>query len=102
TLSTLEYDALGQLKTKKLAPDHIPPSGGQGVETLAYDYNIRGWLLGTNRDYARDANNDHYFGFDLGYDKTNNNLIGGKTYTAAQYNGNISGTIWKSKGDGEK
>jgi RHS repeat-associated protein len=43
-----------------------------------------------------------YFGFDLGYDKTTNGLIGNQSYTAAQYNGNIAGTVWKSKGDGEK
>ncbi|HTN38044.1 MAG TPA: hypothetical protein VL053_13280, partial [Arachidicoccus sp.] len=41
----------------------------------------------------------NYFGFDLGYDKTNNNLIGGKTYTAPQYNGNITGMVWKNAHD---
>src|SRR5690606_12455141 len=89
-----EYDKLGQLKTKKL--------GSNDLETLTYDYNVRGWLLGMNRDYAKDENNTNYFGFDLGYDKTSNGLIGDKSYTLAQYNGNISGTVWKSKGDGEK
>ena len=62
-----------------------------------------------NRWYARDASlpantpsGSGYFGFDLGYDKTANNLINSQTYAAAQYNGNISGTVWKSRGDGEK
>lgn len=99
TISANEYDALGQLKTKKLAPAF---NAGQGLENLAYDYNIRGWLLGMNRKYARDQNEASYFGFDLGYDKTNNNLVGNQTYTSAYYNGNISGMVWKSKGNSEK
>jgi RHS repeat-associated protein len=93
------YDKLGQLKTKKLAPSF---NSNAGLETIAYDYNIRGWMLGANRDYAKDNNNTNYFGFDLGYDKTNNGVIGNSTYNNPQYNGNIEGMVWKSKGDGEK
>jgi RHS repeat-associated protein len=107
TTSELEYDAMGNLKKKTVGSKIDPASGNyisprEPLETLSYDYNIRGWLLGENRDYARDANNDNYFGFDLGYDKMDNNLIGGQSYAAAQFNGNIAGTVWKSKGDGEK
>ncbi len=98
-ISSLEYDALGHLKKKSLGTN---PIIGTPLETLSYDYNIRGWLLGENRDYARDANNTNFFGFDLGYDKTSNNLIAGQSYAKAQYNGNITGTAWKSIGDGEK
>ncbi len=96
-----QYDKLGQLKTKKLAPAY---NSNAGLENLTYDYNIRGWLLGMNRDFAKDAltATSNYFGFDLGYDKTNNNIIGSQTYTNPQYNGNIEGMVWKSKGDGEK
>lgn len=93
-----EYDELGKLKRKNLDPNY----NGTGLETLDYEYNVRGWLLGINRGYARDENNNHYFGFDLGYDKANNNLIGNQAYVNPQFNGNISGTVWKSKGDGEK
>lgn len=89
-----EYDQLGRVKKKTL--------GSNNLETLNYDYNIRGWMLGVNRDYAKDANNNNYFGFDLGYDKTNNGIVGNQTYATPQYNGNIEGTTWKSKGDGEK
>ncbi|MGC4101144.1 DUF6443 domain-containing protein [Ferruginibacter sp.] len=95
-----QYNALGQVKTKTL--------GNNNLETLAYDYNIRGWLLGMNRDYAKDippasgGTGGSYFGFDLGYDKANNNIIGNQNYTTPQYNGNIEGMVWKSKGDGEK
>jgi RHS repeat-associated protein len=42
-----------------------------------------------------------YFGFELAYDKTAN-IINGAAYAAAQYNGNIAGTTWKSRGDNEK
>lgn len=90
-----EYNELGQLLKKTL-----DPNTNTGLEKLDYEYNIRGWLLGVNRAFTRDANNtSNYFGFDLGYDKTNNNLAGGQQYAAAQYNGNIAGTVWKSKGD---
>ncbi|MET0392151.1 MAG: DUF6443 domain-containing protein, partial [Chitinophagaceae bacterium] len=86
-----EYDAIGQLKKKTLGTD---------LEDLAYDYNIRGWMLGINRDFIKDAA-DHYFGFELAYDKTGT-IIPGSSYTAAQYSGNIAGVLWKSKGDNEK
>lgn len=99
TTAENEYNKLGQLKKKKLAPAY---NNNAGLETLNYDYNIRGWMLGINRDYARDASSDNYFGFDLGYDKVDNNLVGGQTYLNPQYNGNIEGMVWKSKGDGEK
>jgi RHS repeat-associated protein len=96
-LSQLSYDALGQLKTKKLSPDY---NSGAGLETLTYDYNIRGWLLGANREYAKStATGTNYFGFDLGYDKQTLNGLG--SYAASQFNGNITGTVWKSKGDNE-
>ncbi|MBS1755984.1 MAG: hypothetical protein JSU03_01770, partial [Bacteroidetes bacterium] len=90
-----QYDALGQLISKKLAPVN---NSNSGLETLNYDYNIRGWMLGVNRDYVRDVATTNYFGFDLGYDK--NGVLG--SYANPQYNGNIEGTVWKSAGDGEK
>jgi len=98
TLSELEYDALGQVKTKKLAPEY---NNNTGLETLDYDYNIRGWLLGANRDYISETTtpDDKHFGFDLGYDKKG---VLDYDYQNKQYNGNISGTIWRSAGDQEK
>ncbi|HEX7903418.1 MAG TPA: DUF6443 domain-containing protein [Chitinophagaceae bacterium] len=94
TIVQNEYDALGQLKKKKLAPEY---NNNAGLETLTYDYNIRGWMLGMNRNYIG-GTGTNYFGFELGYDKTTA-AIGSTAYTNLQYNGNISGTIWKSKGD---
>ncbi|MGN7785003.1 DUF6443 domain-containing protein [Niabella sp. 22666] len=83
------YDELGQLITKKLGV-----SSGTPLETQNYDYNIRGWLLGMNRDYVNGTNNTKYFGFDLAYDKTAN-LSGMTSYSKAMYNGNISGMTWR-------
>ena len=93
TVSQQEYDALGQLKKKKL--------GTTPVETLNYDYNIRGWMLGINRGYVKDTTSTaNWFGFDLGYDKTSFTVNGtSQNYTAGQYNGNISGILWRSTGD---
>ncbi|PZR04282.1 MAG: hypothetical protein DI539_25660, partial [Flavobacterium psychrophilum] len=95
-----EYDALGQVKTKKLAPTSGPGSGP--LETLSYDYNVRGWTLGANRKYLLDQGTggytDNYFGFELAYDKTAT-TPGSVSFLNSQYNGNIAGTIWKSKGD---
>jgi RHS repeat-associated protein len=95
-ISAVSYDALGQLKSKKLAPLF---NGSAGIETLNYDYNIRGWLLGVNRsELAANGASTSKFGFELGYDKLNS--TSGRNYTAAQYNGNIAGMTWKSTGDG--
>ncbi len=99
-IAQLQYDRLGQLKKKILSP--TGGSAGNPLEIQAYEYNIRGWVLGMNRDYARDMNNTNWFGFDIGYDKTNNNLIGGQNYINGQFNGNVAGTVWKARGDGEK
>jgi RHS repeat-associated protein len=101
SISDLTYDEQGQLKTKKLGTDPVITSNP--LETLTYDYNIRGWLLGINRDYAKTVNStSNYFGFDLGYDKTDIKPAGGSSigaFDAAAYNGNISGMLWKSTGD---
>lgn len=95
--TTLAYDAVGQLKTKKLAPNF---NNNLGLETLTYDYNIRGWMLGVNRNFAQSTSSAaNWFGFDLGYDKTTIGVLG--SYTAQQFNGNITGTAWKSRGDGQ-
>jgi RHS repeat-associated protein len=94
-VSAISYEALGKMKTKKLAPGY---NNNAGLETLTWDYNIRGWMLGMNRGFAR-GGTGAYFGFDLGYDKQTVGTIG--SYTAAQFNGNITGSVWKSIGDGE-
>ncbi|MEO6327694.1 MAG: DUF6443 domain-containing protein [Ginsengibacter sp.] len=93
TIAQTEYDALGQIKKKNLSATPL--------ESLTYEYNIRGWILGANRSYVKDTTSTaNWFGFDLGYDKTTFTVNGSsKSYTAAQYNGNIGGMLWKSTGD---
>jgi RHS repeat-associated protein len=90
------YDALGQVKTKKLGNPSTP------LETLAYDYNIRGWMLGANRTYSKDTTSTtNYFGFDLAYDKKALSINGvAANYADSLMNGNITGMLWKSQGDG--
>jgi|CXWL01.1.fsa_nt_gi RHS repeat-associated protein len=104
-LSTNEYDKLGQLikKTigskKDIANTYLNPR--QPLEELTYDYNIRGWLLGMNKGYLASSSSNNYFGFELGYDKLTNTT--GRNYVAGinngEFNGNINGMIWKTKGD---
>lgn len=92
-LSQNAYDQLGQLKQKQ-----IGQTAGSGfLETLDYSYNIRGWLKGINKDYANNDNshggNSRWFGMELDYDWG---------FGSNQLNGNISGTKWRSKGDGQQ
>jgi RHS repeat-associated protein len=93
-----EYSALGQLKTKTLSP--TGGAGGVPLQTLAYDYNIRGWLLGANRNYLAtegQTNDGILFGFEVGYDKVNNQAA--QNFANGLYNGNAAGILWKSDGD---
>lgn len=59
--------------------------------------------MGTNRAYVKTiGSTSSFFGYDLGYDKTliksfSKDILG--SFSAAQYNGNISGMAWKSMGD---
>lgn len=97
TIVQNSYNELGQVSSKKLAPAY---NSNAGLETLAFDYNMRGWLLGMNRDYIKDASTN-WFGFELAYENSSN-IIAGQSYANPQLNGNIAGTTWKSKGDAEK
>ena len=56
TISELAYDALGQVTEKKLGKRRTSATAytTTPLETQKYDYNIRGWLLGVNRDYVND------------------------------------------------
>jgi len=102
-ISSLKYNALGQLITKKLGVD--PNNTSNALETQNFDYNIRSWVLGLNRDYAKSTTSKtSYFGYDLGYDVQAISASTGASignYAATQYNGNIAGTVWKTVGDGE-
>lgn len=92
TIVTYTYNNLGQVTQKKLGVSTNP------VETLDYLYQIKGWLTGINRDYVK-GSATRYFGMELGYDKTAT-VAGNAAFTYPKYDDNISGVIWKSKGDG--
>ncbi len=96
TVAELEYDALGQLKLKKLGSK--AGVSGTPLAKIEMEYNIRGWLLSINKNYISNSNADQYFGMELGYDK--NPSLG--SFTSPQYNGNISGMIWKAEGDQQR
>lgn len=55
TVASYEYNKPGQVKNKKLLPGY---DSGPGLETLDYDYNIRGWITGINQGYV--ANTDQH------------------------------------------
>jgi len=86
TLVSNAYNELGQLQKKTLA----------NMDSLAYDYNIRGWMTDINKAYLNGMATN-YFGMELGYDKSAG--AASATYSNLQYNGNIAGTIWKTAGD---
>ncbi|HEY4061751.1 MAG TPA: hypothetical protein VGM30_07610, partial [Puia sp.] len=87
------YDAMGQLKQKQLG--QLP--NNSFLETQDMSYNVRGWLQGINKDYANNDNshggNTRWFGMELNYDWG---------FSSNQLNGNIAGTKWRSKGDGQQ
>lgn len=98
SIADMTYDENGRLKSKEL---------GLNLETETFDYNIRDWILGMNRDYlsSQGQSGTYKFGYELGYDKLANKtgqsfsgqLVGGNNM--AQFNGNINGMAWKSDGD---
>lgn len=88
-LATFQYDQLGQLKKKYI---------GSNIDSLEYEYNIRGWLSSINKGFLA-GTTANYFGMELAYNNTAS-VSGTTNYVTPQYDGNIAGTIWKTKGDG--
>ena len=76
------FDELSRMRTRTL--------GSRPVETLTYDYTIRNWLKGINRNYADNGSGGNWFGMDLAYDYG---------FNQGQLNGNIAGIQWMSAGD---
>jgi RHS repeat-associated protein len=93
-IDSMRYDELGQLHAKMLGKD---PATGLPLDSVVYDYNIRGWVTGINKNYVGGTTNQ-YFGMQLGFD--NSTSISAGTSYSPIYNGNIAGTVWKSAGDG--
>jgi RHS repeat-associated protein len=89
-IDSLQYNELGQVQKTFL---------GNKLDSLSNTYNIRGWLTGINKTYVG-GGTSNYFGLELAYDQTSS--VTGSNYLAAQFNGNITGLTWKSKGDTTK
>lgn len=83
-INAMQYDALGRLVHKDLG--HT--ATGAVLEGQDFAYNIRGWLKGVNSNASNHP--DGWFRQELFYDYG---------FTNKNYNGNISGFIWQSKGD---
>jgi RHS repeat-associated protein len=94
TLVKQEYDAIGQVKKKTIGNKPGTSGGNSPLAIQTQDFNIRGWLLSINKDFVTGTVADKYFGMELGYDKP-----GSQFFDTSQYNGNIAGVIWKTKGD---
>jgi RHS repeat-associated protein len=100
-LSEIKFDEFGRTKTKSIGddPDQVN-NPGKRLETMDYSYNIQGRSTGINKDYALATTtgnmNDQWerrFGFYLGYENGDN------SFANKQYNGSITGVIWRSQGD---
>jgi len=85
------YDQLGQLISKKVGGSVSSTiTNSPGLQTVNFDYNVRGWLKGIN-----DVDNlgPDLFGFQLHYDNPTHNTA------EALFNGNISQANWATKSE---
>ncbi len=81
------YDRLGQLMSKKVGgSSSTEVTRSAGLQTVSYDYNVRGWLTGINE--SNTLGND-LFAFKIDYNTATNPL----------YNGNIAKTSWQTAND---
>ncbi len=101
-LSEIKLDEFGRAKTKNMGAD--PDNPVKPLEVQDFSYNIQGWLTGINKEYAlADGSGNtstanaqfgyRRFGMYLGYEN------GDGKFTNKQWNGSITGTIWRSQGD---
>jgi RHS repeat-associated protein len=75
------YDDLGRLANKNYSNGMIP--------SVEYDYNVRGWLTGINKNYCQGAATEQTFGMEINYNYG---------YTNNYFNGNIAGIKWRNSG----
>lgn len=79
------YDALGQLVSKKVGGTYT----GNGLQTVDYTYNVRGWLRQINDPSSLGSD---LFAFGISYNDTDHGA-------SALFNGNISETEWITAND---
>lgn len=92
-ISRAGYDALGQVKEKKIGKRRSSSTAYTTVplETQNYDYNIRGWLLGVNRDYIKDLRTTS-----TSSTATNASVISGEAFTESSMDAQAVGFPTKS------
>jgi RHS repeat-associated protein len=81
------YDGLGQLISKKVGNTTTTP-----LQTVDYNYNVRGWLKGINDLQSLGTK---LFAFGINYNTINYHTTNDKKL----FNGNISETEWKTSND---
>ncbi len=84
-IASNSYDSLGQLITKDI---------GDGLQSVDYQYNIRGWLRSINGGFEDFDDATDKFGMELNYFDTD------EEHQA--YNGNIGRLAWRSVGGREQ
>ncbi|WP_142785723.1 DUF6443 domain-containing protein [Changchengzhania lutea] len=83
-LANNAYDELGRIENIKVGGAVATiPENSNGLQTIDYKYNIRGWLKQINNPTSL---GDDLFSLKIGYNQGSNAL----------YNGNISQTSWKT------
>ena len=91
TLTSLRYNELGEMIEKNLHDD--------ALQSIDYNYNIRGWLTSINNgdltNQLGDTKED-LFGMELNYNNIHSAL---NQESDRQYNGNISSVVWKHLGE---
>lgn len=93
-LAQNEYNELSQIKTKRVGGSNL----GSGLQTVDYQYNIRGWLTKIN-DPENLGNND-LFGFKINYTRVDGletpNIDFLNHKVKPKFNGNIAEISWKT------
>uniref|UniRef100_UPI0025E9C706 DUF6443 domain-containing protein n=1 Tax=uncultured Chryseobacterium sp. TaxID=259322 RepID=UPI0025E9C706 len=83
------YNELSQLQSKKVGGTVV----GSGLQTVDYQYNIRGWMTKIN-DPSVALTGGKLFGYEIKYQNPNN-----VSNSLVRYNGNISQIDWKTTND---
>lgn len=89
-LSKATYDELGRMITKDIGNTESNP-----LQTIDYQYNIRGWLTNINDPTSLEQSND-LFGININYNSTKGPNSGWTDSNYNLFNGNISHIMWKT------
>ncbi|HCM33671.1 DUF6443 domain-containing protein [Chryseobacterium sp.] len=91
-LAQNKYNELSQLESKK-----VGGTSSQGLQTIDYKYNIRGWMTQINDPGSLGAD---LFGYKINYNKVEGQETPNNDYTSLKvkpkYNGNIAEISWKT------